>query len=135
MARANCVTDKEEDETMDSACQLVEEEINGIPVVFIATEEANVEEKRGRSMNVEGNKEKKRPKVVDFPPVSQKIPCNIENKQRAVTVPPNKPCQDKLWATLRESVNLYELCKRTLDASVPRLTVKEHLSISPDLIQ
>ena len=53
MAWANCVTVGEEDETMDSACQLVEEEINGIPVVFIATEEADVEEKRGRSMNDE----------------------------------------------------------------------------------
>ena len=50
MARANCVTVEEEDETMDSAWQLVEEEINGIPVVFIATEEADVEEKRGRSI-------------------------------------------------------------------------------------
>ena len=55
---------------MDSACHLVEEEINGIPVGFIATKEANVEEKQGRSMNDEGNKEKKRPKVKDFPPVS-----------------------------------------------------------------
>ena len=53
MARANYVTVEEEYETMDSACQLVEEEINGIPVVFIATEEADVEEKRGRSMNDE----------------------------------------------------------------------------------
>ena len=64
------MTVEEEDETMDSACQLVEEEIDGIPVVFIATEEADVEEKPGRSMNDEGNKEKKRPKVRDFPPVS-----------------------------------------------------------------
>ena len=63
------MTVEEEDETMDSACQLVEEEINEIPVVFIATEEADGEEKRGRSMNDEGNKEKKWPKVRDFPPV------------------------------------------------------------------
>ena len=69
MPRANCVTVEEEDETMDSVCQLVEEEINWIPVVFIATEETDVEEKRGRSMNDEENKEKKRPKVRDFPPV------------------------------------------------------------------
>ena len=70
MARGNCVTVEEEDEAMDSACQVVEEEIDGIPVVFIATEEADVEEERGRSMNDEGNKEKKRLKVRDFPPVS-----------------------------------------------------------------
>ena len=135
MARANCMTVEEEDETMNSACQLVEEEINGIPVVFIATEEADVEDKRGRSMNTEGNKEKKRPKVRDFPPVSRKTPRNKENKERTVTVPPNKPRQDKLWATQRESVNLDELSKRTLDAPVAGVTVRKLLSISPDLIQ
>ena len=91
MARVNCVTVKEEDETMDSACQLVEEEINGIPVVFIATEEADVEEKCGRCMNDDGNKEKKRLKVRDFPLVSRKTPHNKE-KERTDTVPPNKPC-------------------------------------------
>ena len=63
--------------------------------MFIATEEADVEEKRGRSMNDKGNREKKRPKVRDFPPVSRKTPCNKE-KERTVTVPPNKPRQDKL---------------------------------------
>ena len=63
MARANCMTVEEEAETMDSACQLVEEEINRIPVVFIATEEAHVEEKQERSIHHEGNKEKKRPKI------------------------------------------------------------------------
>ena len=135
MAWANCVTVEEEDETMDSACQLVEEEINGIPVVFIATEEADVEEKRGRSMNDKGNKEKRRLKVRDFPPVSRKTPLNKENKERAVTAPPNKPRQDKLWATQRESVNLDELSKRTLDAPVAGVTVRKLLSISPDLIQ
>ena len=76
MGRSNCVTVEEEDETMDSACQLVEEEINGIPVGFIATKEANVEEKQGRSMNDEGNKQKKRLKVRDFPPVSRKTQRN-----------------------------------------------------------
>ena len=85
-------------------------------------------------MNDEEDKEKKRPKVRDFPPVSRKTPRNKE-KERAVTVPPNKPRQDKLWATLRESVNLDELSKRTLDAPVPGVTVRELLSISPDLIQ
>ena len=95
MARANCMTVEEEAETMESACQLVEEEINRIPVVFIATEEADVEEKRERSMNNEGNKEKKRPKVRDCAPVSQKTPPNKE-KERAVTVLANKLRQDKL---------------------------------------
>ena len=135
MARANCMTVEEEDETMNSACQLVEQEINGIPVVFIATEEADVEDKRGRSMNTEGNKEKKRPKVRDFPPVNRKTLRTKENKEIAVTVPPNKPRQDKLWATLQESVNVDEHSKSTLDTPVPGVTVRELLSISPDLIQ
>ena len=134
MALANCGTVEEEDDTMDSACKLIEEEIKGIPVVIIAAEEAGVEEKRGRSMNDKGNKEKKRLKVRDFPPVSRKTPCNKE-QERAVTLPPNKPCQNKLWATLREFVNLDELSKRTLDAPVPEVTVRELLSISPDLIK
>ena len=73
------MTVEEEDKTMDSAGQLVEEEINGIPVVFIATEEADVEQKQGRSINEKGNKETKRPKVRDFPPVSRKTPRNKEN--------------------------------------------------------
>ena len=66
--------------------------------------------------------------------MSRKTPRNKE-KERAVTVPPNKPRQDKLWATLRESINLDELIKRTFDALVPGVTVRELLSISPDLIQ
>ena len=86
-------------------------------------------------MNDKGNKEKKRHKVRDFPLVSGKIPRNKDNQERAVTILPNKPRQDKLWATLQESVNLDELSKRTLDALVPEVTVRELLSISPDLIQ
>ena len=35
MAWATCVTVEAEDETMDSACQFVEEEINGIPIVAV----------------------------------------------------------------------------------------------------
>ena len=131
---ANCVTVEEADETMDSACQLVVEEINGIVCVFICTEEADVEEKRGRSMNDEGNKEKKRLKARDFPLVSRNTPRN-EEKETAVPIPPNKPCQDKLWATLQESVNLDELSKKTLDSLVPGVTLRELLSISLDLIQ
>ena len=68
-------------------------------------------------------------------PYSCKTPRNKENKEKAVTVPPNKPRQDKLWATLWESVNLYELSKKTLDAPVPGVTLRGLLSISPDLIQ
>jgi len=40
-----------------------------------------------------------------------------------------------MWNMLRQSVNIGELSKRTLDAPVPRVTVRELLSISLDLIQ
>lgn len=129
MPRANCVTVEEEDED-DSDCQLVKEEINGIPVVYIATEEADVEEKRGRSLSDEGDKENKKPRTAG--PVARRTPKILK---RGISTPPIKPRQDKLWATLRESVNLEELSKRTLDAPVPGVTVRELLSISPDLIQ
>ena len=66
--------------------------------------------------------------------MSRNTPHN-EEKETAVTIPPNKPRQDKLWATLRESVNLYELSKKTLDSPVPGVTLRELLSISLDLIQ
>jgi len=42
---------------------------------------------------------------------------------------------DKMWSTLRESVNIGELSKRTWVAPVPGFIVRELLSISPDLIQ
>ena len=63
---ANCVTVEEADETMDSACQLVVEEINGIVCVFICTEEADVEEKRGRSLNDEEIRRKRGRKLGIF---------------------------------------------------------------------
>ena len=64
--------------------------------------------------------------------MSQKTPRN-KDKEGAVTIPPNKPRQDKLLATLRKSVDLDELSKRTLDAPVPGVTVRELLSISQTL--
>jgi len=42
---------------------------------------------------------------------------------------------EKIWNQLRESIDIGELSKRTLDAPVPGVTVRELLSISPDLIQ
>ena len=120
IARANCMT-VEKDKAIDSDYKFVEGEINRIPVVFILTEEADVQEKQGRSLNDEWNKEKGRPNVRDFPPVSPNIRRNKENKERAVTVPPNKPYQNKLLDTMQESVNLNERSKRTLDAPVPEV--------------
>ena len=78
-------------------------------------------------MNDEEDKEKKSPKVRDYAPLSRKTPRNKE-KERAITVLPNNPHQDKLWVTLRESVNLDEVSKRTVEAPVPGVTVRELLS-------
>ena len=99
-------------------------------MVFLATEEADVEEKRGRPIEDEGETENKRPRIRE--PVRR----SPRTSKRAPTVPPNRTTnKENLWATLRESVNLEELSKRTLDAPVPGVTVREPLSISPDLIQ
>ena len=111
MPRANFVTFEEDQDEQEIECQLIREEINGIPVVFLATEEADVEGKRGRPIEDVGEKENKRPRTRE--PVKRSPRTN----KRALTVPPNRATnKEKLWATLRESVNLEELSKRTLDA-------------------
>jgi hypothetical protein len=125
--RANCVT---VEEIEDDDCVIIKEEINGIPVVYLATEEGHVEEKRGRTLGDEENKENKKPRT--------KEPRRKASRTRTTTTPlrcPPKPSKEKLWSTLRETVNLEELSKRTLDAPVPGVTVRELLSISPDLMQ
>jgi len=40
-----------------------------------------------------------------------------------------------MYNTLRESVDIGELSRRTLDTPVPGVTVKKLLSILPDMIQ
>jgi len=42
---------------------------------------------------------------------------------------------EKMWNTLRESTDIGEISKRTLDTRVPGVTVRELLSISPDMSQ
>ena len=46
-----------------------------------------------------------------------------------------RPQPEKMWNTLRDSVHIGELSRRTLDAPVPGVTVRKLLSISPDMIQ
>jgi len=46
-----------------------------------------------------------------------------------------RPQPEKMWNTLRDLINIGELSTRTLDAAVPWVTVRELLSISPDMIQ
>ena len=61
---------------------------------------------------------------------------SLYTNQRALMIPPNRTInKDKLWAMLRESINLEKLSKKGLDAPVPGVTVRGLLSISPDLIQ
>ena len=124
----HCVIVEEKED--DSDCTIVKKEINGIPVVYLATEEGLVEEKRGRTLAEHDNKENKKP--------STKEPRRTPSWTRTTTTTlpsPSKPSKEKLWSTLRETVNLYELSKRTLDAPVLGVTVQELLSISQDLMQ
>ena len=128
MLNKNRVTFEEDQDAQENECQLIGEEINRVPVVWLATEEAHVEEKGGRPNEDMGETENKRPRTRE--PVRRSPRTN----QRAVTVPPNRSSnEDKLWATLRESVNLEEISKRTIDAPVPDVTVRELLSMSPNL--
>jgi len=46
-----------------------------------------------------------------------------------------RPQPEKMWNTLRDSVDIGELSRRTLAAPVPVVTVRKLLSISPDMIQ
>ena len=99
-------------------------------MVYLATEEGHVEENRGRTLAEDENKENKKPRT--------KEPRRRPSRTRTATTPlpsSSKPSKEKLWSTLRETVNLDELSKRTLDAPVPGVTVRELLSISPDLMQ
>ena len=101
-----------------------------VPVVFLATEEADVEEKKGRDIQDVREKENKGTRTRE--PVKRSPQTN----KSALTVSQNRSTKKaKLWATLRESVNLEEPNKRTLDAPVLGVTVKDLLSISSDLIQ
>ena len=56
MHKANCVTFVEDRDEQKNECQLIREEMNGVPVEFLVTEEADVEEKRGRPIKDVGDK-------------------------------------------------------------------------------
>ena len=56
MLRANCMTFEKDQNDQENKCELIREEINRVPVVFLAIEEANVEEKRGRPIEDVGEK-------------------------------------------------------------------------------
>ena len=130
MLRTNCVTIEEGQDKQENKCQLIREEVNKVLVVFLATEEEDVEEKRGRPIEDEGGKENKRLRTREL------VRRSPRTNKLALTVPLNRTTnKDQLWATLRKSVNLAELSKSTLDTPVPGVIARKLLSISHDLIQ
>ena len=101
MPRAKCVTFEEDQDEQENECQLIGEEINGVPVVFLATEVADVEETRGRPIEDVGEKENKSPRT------REAVRRSPRTNKSALMVPPNSSTnKDKLWPTLRELVNL-----------------------------
>jgi len=115
------------------SCNVVEEaeKINGEAVVYKASKEleAEVEEKRVRDRGDEGDNNQRTMQLFnpDRPP---KILKRGEESNKE-----NQPKQEKVWNSLRGTVNIDELTKRTLDAPVPGVTVRDLLSISPEMFQ
>jgi len=122
-----------ETESEGVACNMMEK-MNGENVIYTQSREMEVDEKRVRESWDQGEKETKRQgRTPENPPKILR-----RNKPQGVQPAAEKsprPQPEKMWNTLRESVNIGELSKRTLDAPVPGVTVRELLSISPDLIQ
>ena len=122
-----------EDSNAGVSCNVVEEaeKINGEPVVYKASKEleVEVEEKRVRDRGDEGDNNQ-RTKQLFNPDRPPKILKRGEKSNKE-----NQPKQEKLWNSLRGTVNIDELTKRTLDAPVPGVTVRDLLSISPEMIQ
>ena len=130
MPRANCMTFEKDQDEQENGCQLIRKKINGVPVVFLVTEESDVEEKKGRPIQDVAEEERKRPRTRE--PARRSSQTN----QRALTVPPNRSTnKDMFWATLTQSVNLEELSERTLYVTVLGVMVRDLLSILPHLIQ
>lgn len=103
MQRANCLTFEETQDKYDSDCQLIREEINGVPVVCLASEVEDVEEKRGRLIRDDREKESKRPRIRELAPaITRRSPCNAKLALTVATSRTMTPNKDKLWATLRE---------------------------------
>jgi len=93
----------------------------------------DIEEKRARDTWDEGDHpEKKRPA---FSPRTKILKRNKPLRQPASEHDEKGPQPEKMWNTLRDSVDIGELSRRTLDAPVPGVTVRALLSISPDMIQ
>jgi len=111
----------------------IQEQINGDEVVYQPFWDVEIEEKRARDTWDEGDHpEKKRPA---FSPPTKILKRDKPLRQPAGKHEEKRPQLEKMWNTLRDSVDIGELSRRTWDAPVPGVIVRELLSISPDMIQ
>jgi len=119
-------------ENMTSVVYDILEQMNGEEVVYKPF--WDIEEKRTRDTEDEG----------DHPDTNRPAfspPMKILKHDKPLRHPASdekhekRPPTEKIWNTLWDSVDIGELSRRTLDALVPGVTVRELLSISPDMIQ
>jgi len=112
------------------------EQMNGEEVVYKLFWDVEVEEKHTRDTWDEGDHpDTKRPA---FYPPTKILKCEKPLRHPAgehEEKHEKRPQPEKMWNTSRDSVDIGELSRRTLDAPVPGVTVRELLSISPDMIQ
>jgi len=122
-----------EDSKAGVSCNVVKEakKINRELVVYETSKEleVEVEEKRIRDRGDKGDNNQQTKQLFN-PHRPPKILKRGENSNKE-----NQPKQEKLWNSLHSTVNIDELTKRTLDAPVPGVTVRDLLSISPEMIQ
>jgi len=131
-SKAQCVTIETNTNDMNT-----NELMNGKEMIYKPFWEADVEEKRTCDIWDDGDRDDTKWKALSLEEKPKKI-LKRERPVRDLTKPvveKTKPQYEKMWNQLRESIDIGELSKRTLDAPVPGVTVRELLSISPDLIQ
>ena len=130
--KIQCIT--METEGKGAACNMMEK-MNGENVIYMQSREMEVDEKSVRESCHEGEKE------TEWQALTPENPPKILRRNKPQVIQPAaerspRPAQhEKMWNMLRKSVNIGELSKRTLDAPVPEVTVRELLLISLDLIQ
>jgi len=121
------------DSTTKTVVHNIQEQMNGEEVVYKPFWDVEIEEKRARDTWDEGDyPKKKRPA---FSPPTKILTRDKPLRQPAGEHEEKRPQPEKMWNMSRDSVDIGELSRQTLDAPVPGVTVRELLSISPDMIQ
>src|SRR5258705_2970154 len=136
------------------------EYMNGQPVVVTRVKveeeeeyEAVIEEKRVRGRDDEGENKRKKKIAVEIPARSKVLgrgePMDVDNdedmgargqekKEKGKEVEKRTSAKTKaqkhLWEKIREEADINKISEKILETAVPNLTLKEVLSISPDLI-